>query len=102
LVAQYEDGSRQREYLGADPKARAAALARVKAWDELQAVKSEMREIDHRLAAITGHLDSEPRRNPMGRLDFCATNAIINLALSNTIRDGMCCVKARRVTNRRR
>jgi hypothetical protein len=51
-----DDGSRQREYIGADPEAQAEALARVKAWDELQAVKNEMREMDHRLAAITGHL----------------------------------------------
>jgi len=51
-----DDGSRQREYIGADPEAQAAALRRVKAWDELQAVRSEIREVDHRLAAITGHL----------------------------------------------
>jgi hypothetical protein len=51
-----DDGSRQREYIGADPEAQAGALARVKAWDELQAVKNEIREVDHRLAAITGHL----------------------------------------------
>jgi hypothetical protein len=51
-----DDGSRRREYIGADPEAQAVALARVKAWDALQAVKNEMREIDHRLAAITGHL----------------------------------------------
>ena len=51
-----DDGSRKREYIGADPEAQAAALARVKAWDELQAVKNEMREVGHRLAAITGHL----------------------------------------------
>ena len=51
-----DDGSRKREYIGADPEAQALALRRVKAWDELQATRSEMREIDHRLAAITGHL----------------------------------------------
>jgi hypothetical protein len=51
-----DDGSRRREYIGADPDKQAEALARVKAWDELQAVRSEIREVDHRLAAITGHL----------------------------------------------
>jgi hypothetical protein len=45
-----DDGSRKRDYVGADPEARATALARVKAWDELQAVKSEKREIDQRFA----------------------------------------------------
>lgn len=51
-----DDGSRKREYIGADLEAQAEALARVKAWDELQTVESEMREIVHRLAAITGYL----------------------------------------------
>ncbi|NVM57944.1 MAG: hypothetical protein HWN51_07490, partial [Desulfobacterales bacterium] len=51
-----DDGSRRREYIGADPEAQTEALARVKARDELQAVKNEMREVNHRLAAITGHL----------------------------------------------
>jgi hypothetical protein len=51
-----DDGSRKREYIGADPDKQAEALARVKAWDELQVVKNEGREIVHRLAAITGHL----------------------------------------------
>jgi len=45
-----DDGSRKRDYVGADPEARATALARVKAWDELQAVKSEKREIAQRFA----------------------------------------------------
>jgi hypothetical protein len=50
------DGSRKREYIGTDPEAQVEALARVKAWDELQTIESGMREIVHRLAAITGHL----------------------------------------------
>ena len=51
-----DDGSRQREYIGADPEKQAEALARVEAHDKLVQVRAEIREVDHRLAAITGHL----------------------------------------------
>jgi len=51
-----DDGFRKWEYIGAVPEAQTEALARVKAWDQLQATESELREIDRRLAAITGHL----------------------------------------------
>jgi len=50
------DGSRQREYIGADPDKQAEALARVEAYEKLVQVRDAIREIDHRLAAITGHL----------------------------------------------
>ncbi|TEU19056.1 MAG: hypothetical protein E3J21_04715 [Anaerolineales bacterium] len=54
--AQGRLGSRRREYIGADPEAQPAALARVETYEKLVQVCSEIREVDHRLAAITGHL----------------------------------------------
>jgi hypothetical protein len=72
--AQGRLGSRRREYIGADLKAQAAALARVKAWDEIQAVKNERREIDHRLAAITGHRSTERSRRSLVRALHAAAN----------------------------
>jgi hypothetical protein len=47
---------RRREYVGADPEKQQAALARIQAYKDLQEAKAELREVDHRLAAITGHL----------------------------------------------
>jgi hypothetical protein len=50
------DGSRRREYIGADPEAQAEALARIEAHEKLVQVRTEIHEIDHRPVAITGHL----------------------------------------------
>lgn len=47
---------RRREYVGADPEKQQMALARIQAHKDLQDVKAELREVDHRLAAVTGHL----------------------------------------------
>jgi hypothetical protein len=45
-VAQYEMGSRQREYIGADSDKQAEVLARVKAHEKLV----QVREVDHHSA----------------------------------------------------
>lgn len=47
---------RRREYVGTDPTRQATALARLQAYDDLVQVQTEIREVDNRLAAITGHL----------------------------------------------
>lgn len=52
----YNGRPRRREYVGADPGRQAAALARIDAHQELIKVQAEIREVSHRLTAITGHL----------------------------------------------
>jgi hypothetical protein len=73
-----DDGSCLREYIGADPEAQAAALARVEAWDELQATKSEMRGIDHRLAAVNGGTDEDGALEAKGTSGRIQVRAIEN------------------------
>ena len=46
-MVQYEDGFRQREYIGPDSDEQAEALARVKAHEKLVQVRAEVREVDH-------------------------------------------------------
>lgn len=52
----HDNGPRIRQYIGADPTRQHQALDRIKAYEDLVKVQTEIREIDHRLAAITGHL----------------------------------------------
>lgn len=52
----HNDGSRRRQYIGADPAKQAQAMARIEAYEDLLQVQAEIREVSHRLAAITGHL----------------------------------------------
>lgn len=52
----HNDGSRRRQYIGADPARQRQALALLDAYDELVEVQAEIREVSNRLAAITGHL----------------------------------------------
>lgn len=47
---------RKRQYIGADPARQTAALARLQAYKDLVVVQEQLREVNHRLDAITGHL----------------------------------------------
>lgn len=62
----HNDAPRKRQYVGADPARQAQAMAHIKAYHDLVKVQTEITEVDHRLAAITGQLARALQAATMG------------------------------------